>query len=133
MLCKMPYKTQYMKNRNLIYSSIFFVLANLTLFLDPLEKARDFIFSFPPSIKSKLLFSDLFPIFEQITGSMIIFVLIFSICSIYFSIQFMRKDFSDKKLFGLVPNNSVGFFALLFIIIPAIYIKMILVEFMIYL
>ncbi len=109
-----------------------FVLANVTLFCEPLDKLKELIFSFP-SIKAKFLFSDFFPLFLQINGYMIILVFFLLLCSVYFSIQFIRKDSSDKKLFDLIPNNTSGFFALLVIVISSIYIKMILAEFMTYL
>ena len=39
---------------------------------------------------------------------MIILVFFLLLCSVYFSIQFIRKDSSDKKLFDLIPNNTAG-------------------------
>src|SRR3989344_7131054 len=106
-------------NRNFIYSIVFFVLANIALFWDPLDKARNLLFSFP-NIKSKLLFSDLFPAFEQIIGSMIILVLILLLCSVYNSVQFIRRS-SSEKLFKL---SLPSVFAVLMVITALIYIKL---------
>lgn len=119
-------------NSNFIYSLAFFILANLTLFLDPLERARTLILSVP-ILKSKILFSSFFSTFEQITGSVIFLVFIFLLCSVYFSIQFMRKEPNDKKLFRLIPKNLPGFFVVLLVIASLIYVKMIVVGFMTYL
>ena|SRR3989344_2213240 len=118
-------------NRNFIYSGAFFALANMILFWDPLGKVRNLLLSFP-SIKSKLLFSDLFPAFEQITGSMIILVLILLLCSVYNSVQFIRRS-SSEKLFKLIPKSLLGFFAVLLITACLIYLKIIVVGFITYL
>jgi hypothetical protein len=112
-------------NRNFIYSLAFFVLANITLFWDPLDKVRNLLLSFQ-SIKSKLLFSDLFPAFEQITGSMIILVLILLLCSLYNSIQFIRRSSGEKLFKFSLPNG----FLVLLIIASLIYIKLIVFGFL---
>ena len=107
----------------------FFALSNLALFWDPLDKVRNLLFSFP-SIKSKILFSNFFDIFEQITGSVIFLVLIFLLCSVYFGIQFIRKAPNDKKLFKLIPKSLPGFFTVLLIIASLVYIKLIVFGFL---
>lgn len=116
-------------NRNFIYSFLFFVLTNVALYFDP-DKTRELVFSLPIKIKSKLLFSDLFPVFEHTIDSVIILVTVLLLCSLYFGIQFIRKEPGNKKLLGIIPKSIVGFFALALVIVGLIYLKMIVVGFL---
>lgn len=119
-------------NRNFIYSFLFFVLTNIALYFDP-DRTRELVFSLPTQIKSKLLFSDLFPAFEHTIDSVILLVTFFLLCSLYFGIQFIRKEPNDRKIFKIIPKNIVGFFTVALVVVGLIYLKMIVVGFVAYL
>lgn len=112
-------------NRNFAYSFLFFILTNIAMYFNP-DKTRELIFSLPSDIKSKILFSDLFPTFEHAINSIIILFFIFLVCSMYFSIKFINKEPNSKKLLGVIPKSIFGFFAFVPIVMCLIYIKMIL-------
>jgi len=88
-------------NKNLIYSVLFFILVNVLLFLTPFKGMN----------------------------YMIVFVVIFLVCSVYASVRFMVKEPSDKKLLKLIPKSIYGFFAVLLVITCLIYLKMVVVGF----
>jgi len=94
-----------MKNKSIFYSVLFFILVNLMLFLDPFKEL----------------------------DSMIIFVSVFLICSVFFSVQFMVKEPNDKKLLKFIPKSLPGFFALALVVVCLIYLKMIIIGFVAYL
>lgn len=119
-------------NRNFLYSFLFFILMNVALYFDP-DKTRELVFSLPIHIKSQLLFSDLFPAFEYTINSVIILVTILLLFSLYFGIQFIRKEPNDKKLFKIIPKSIVGFFTLALIVVGLVYLKMIIFGFIEYL
>jgi hypothetical protein len=119
-------------NRNFLYSFLFFVLTNVALYFDP-DRTRELVFSLPIHIKSRLLFSDLFPVFEHTIDSVIILVTILLLFSLYFGIQFIRKEPNDRKLFGIIPKSITGFFMFALIVVCLIYLKMIIVGFVAYL
>lgn len=119
-------------NRNFLYSLLFFVLTNVALYFDP-DRTRELVFSLPIHIKSKLLFSDLLPAFEHTIDSVIILVTIFLLCSLYFGIQFIRKEPNGRKLFRIIPKSLVGLFTFALVVVGLIYLKMIVLEFVAYL
>ncbi|MFA5751059.1 MAG: hypothetical protein WC898_02105 [Candidatus Paceibacterota bacterium] len=119
-------------NRNFLYSFLFFVLTNVALYFDP-DRTRELVFSLPTYIKSKLLFSDLFPAFEYTIDSVIILVTVLLLCSLYFGIQFIRKEPDDRKIFRIIPKSVVGLFTLALVVVGLIYLKMIVFEFIAYL
>lgn len=119
-------------NRNFIYSFLFFVLTNVALYFDP-DRTRELVFSLPLNIKSKLLFSDLLPAFEYTIDSVIILVTVLLLCSLYFGIQFIRKEPGDQKLLRIIPKSIIGFFAFALVVVDLIYLKMIVVGVITYL
>jgi len=88
-------------NKNLIFSVLFLVLANIMLFIDPFKEM----------------------------SYMIVFVAVFLVCSAYTGIRFMVKGPSDNKLFKIIPKSFLGFLAVLLVITCLAYFKMIIVGF----
>lgn len=95
-------QNKHMKNnKNLIYSVLLFLLANIMLFLDPFKEMR----------------------------YMIVFVAVFLFCSVYAGVRFMLKEPSDKKLLKLFPVSLSGLLVVLVILVCLIYLKMIMTGF----
>ena len=106
-------------NKELLYSTILFVVANVMLLTDPLYKISELILSLLPlTIKSKFLFSGLLPAFEQATNSMIIVVSLLLLGSVYFGIKSLRKTptlayisiFLSSFYIIMIINGLIGYF-----------------------
>ncbi|MEK7089141.1 MAG: hypothetical protein AAB913_03365 [Patescibacteria group bacterium] len=118
------------RKKELIYSVVFFLVANAVLFGDLLYKIHELLMLLPLNIKSKFLFSGLSPAFEKII-SLDIFIVVFSLlCSIYFSIQSLRKiPTNDKrKILGLIPNSISGGLPFVLIFISSLLMIIIIIQ-----
>lgn len=102
-------RSQTKWNKELLYSIIFFVVAIMFFFLNPLDQIRDLIEMSPNelSIKYTLLGWGIYPIFSNVANIAIFGSIFFLLCSVYIGIKSVKKAsvVGERKIFGLIPKN----------------------------
>lgn len=119
-------------NQELLYSIIFFVVAHIWFFLNPLDQIIDLIESSPNAlaIKYKLFDLGIFPIFYNTANIAVAGFIFFLFCSIYAGISSLRKASveGERKIFGFIPRTTPGTLASILVFISSFAIILLVTE-----
>jgi len=122
-------------NVELLYSIIFFVSAEVVLYLDPLYQILDYLFSSPNAlgIRDKFMLLGVDSPFTMTWRLTLLIHFFLLLCSVYIGIQSMRKTPKDdkRKIFNIIPNplNLPKGLAFLQVLVSSFFIIMFVIIF----